>query len=82
MTDETPTYGIPRMKVAGNLITADEAAELRQLYAELPDAAEAAGEALGNSGAVPTGLRFERFMELEARVVDIVLRIEEILASG
>jgi hypothetical protein len=81
MNDETPTYGTPRIRAAGGGITPAEAEELRELFSELPVTAEAAGESLGNTGPLPTGLRFERFMELEARIVEIVLRIEEILAQ-
>jgi hypothetical protein len=80
MSDETPTYGMPRIGTAAGAITPAEAEELRELYSELPIAAEAAGESLGTNGPLPTGMRFERFMELEARIVEIVLRIEEILA--
>jgi hypothetical protein len=77
MSDETPTFGT---RIAGDGITPGEIEELRELYSELPTAAEAAREVLGETGALPTGMRFERFMELEARIVEIVLRIEEILA--
>ena len=60
-------------------VTPEEAAELRELYAELPDASEAAAEALGNTGAPPTGLALERFRELDGRVLAIIERIRAIL---
>jgi hypothetical protein len=59
-------------------VTADEAAELRQLYDELPDASTGAAEALGGAG-VPTGMTLQRFLEFNGRVVEIVDRIKEIL---
>jgi hypothetical protein len=79
MSEQAPTLGIRIQPGSG--ITPDEAAELRELYAELPIIAEAAREALGSIGPMPTGLTFGRFMELDARIVDVVLRIEEIVAG-
>ena len=64
------------------VVTADEAAELRQLYDELPDVSTGAAEALGGAGAVPTGMALQRFLEFNGRVVEIVARIKDILGQG
>jgi hypothetical protein len=81
VSEETPTYWTPLTRSAATGITPPEAEELRELYSELPVAAEAAREALGIAGPLPTGLQFGRFMEIQARIVEIVLRIEQILAQ-
>jgi hypothetical protein len=60
-------------------LTAEQADELRQLYEELPDATTAAAEALGNAGPVPSGMSLQRFFEHNARVLEMVVRIREIL---
>jgi len=39
----------------------------------------AAAEALGTTGAVPTGMALQRFRELDARVVDLIEHIQQIL---
>jgi hypothetical protein len=61
------------------ILTPEEAAELRELYSELPDASAAAAEALGHAGPAPTGLALERFRELDGRVLAIIERIRAIL---
>ena len=78
MSDEAPTYRTPTRSSAIG-ITPAEAEELRELYSELPLAAEAAHEALESSGPLPRGLQLGHFMELQARILEIVLRVEEIL---
>jgi len=60
-------------------LTAEQADELRQLYDELPDTASAAAEALGGTGPVPSGMALQRFLEHNARVLEMVARIREIL---
>jgi hypothetical protein len=79
MHDETMPIRARWARAAKAVITPAEAAELRELYAELPDASAAAAEALGNSGAAPTGLALERFRELDGRVLTIIDRIKAIL---
>jgi hypothetical protein len=61
------------------VVTPEEAVELRQLYDELPDVAAGAAEALGSAGQVPTGMTLQRFLEHNARVLEIVARLKEIL---
>ena len=60
-------------------LTAEQADKLRQLYDELPDTATAAAEALGGAGPVPSGMTLQRFFEHNARVLEMVERIREIL---
>jgi hypothetical protein len=62
------------------VITLEKSAELRRLYGQLPNAAFAAREALRNAGDPLIGVAFERFRELDARVVRIIDRIKQILA--
>jgi hypothetical protein len=80
--DDTLPIRAQRLGAASAHLTTAAAAELRRLYEELPDAVDAAGEALGSAGAAPTGLALERFRELDARVVAITDRIKAILGPG
>ncbi|HWW20551.1 MAG TPA: hypothetical protein VNZ06_07080, partial [Steroidobacteraceae bacterium] len=76
MTDDTETERLPRLKGLGNRLTAAELDELRELYWELPSATEAAAELLGSQGPMPTGMRFERFMEVTERVAALIVEID------
>ena len=80
MTDDTETERLPRAKRARNAFSAAELEELRELYWELPAAAEAAAELLGTAGPIPTGMRFERFMETTERLVSVIVEIDTILS--
>jgi hypothetical protein len=64
---------------AKTVITRDEARELLQLYDELPNATVAAQEALKVANEKSTGIAFEKFRELEARLEAILARINAIL---
>jgi hypothetical protein len=79
MTEDTMPIRARWSRSGRAVITLAEAAELRELYSELPDASAAAAEALGNTGAAPTGLALERFRELDGRVLAIIDRIRAIL---
>ena len=71
-------FGAARSHSAAKaFITPAEVAELRELYAELPEVSTAAAEALGVGGL--TGLALTRFRELDARVAAIARRIKAIL---
>jgi hypothetical protein len=76
MTDDTETERLPHVRAPGSRLTAAELEELRELYWELPSATEAAVELLGRAGPMPTGMGFERFMELNDRVVSLIVEIE------
>jgi hypothetical protein len=80
MSDEDDTVTI---RAGGSwyrkYLTAEQADELRQLYEELPDTTTAAAEALGGAGPVPSGMALQRFFEHNARVLEMVARIREIL---
>jgi hypothetical protein len=80
MTDDTETQRLPRMRAAANRFTAAELEELRELYWELPSATEAAAELLGTAGPAPTGMRFERFIELTEQVASLLVEIDTILS--
>jgi hypothetical protein len=60
-------------------ITAAQASQLRELYSELQEAASAAVETLGTTGAPPSGMVLQRFRELDARVCELVGRISSTL---
>jgi hypothetical protein len=60
-------------------ISPAEAAELRELFTELPDVSAAAAEALNNADAAPIGFALERFNDLDAYVAAIIKRIRAIL---
>jgi hypothetical protein len=60
-------------------MTAQQAAELRELYSELRDATAAAAEALSNTGPVPAGMPLQRFREIDSHVAELVDRIRAIL---
>jgi hypothetical protein len=60
-------------------LTAEQTDELRQLYDELPDTTTAAAEALGSAGPAPSGMSLQRFLEHNARVLEMVARVREIL---
>jgi hypothetical protein len=81
MDEDTQPYRTLRLGAGDAQLTTADAAELRRLYDELPDAVEAAAEALGSAGPAPTGLKLERFRELDARVVAITDRVKAILGS-
>ncbi len=80
MSDEDDTVTI---RAGGSwyrkVLTSEQADELRQLYDELPDTATGAAEALGTTGPVPSGMPLQRFFEHNARVLEMVARIREIL---
>jgi hypothetical protein len=76
MTNDTET----RVKVAGKHLTATEVEELRELCWELPSAAEGAAELLGKEGAMPSGMRLERFMEEIQRTAALIVGIDTILS--
>jgi hypothetical protein len=80
MTDDTETERLPRVKAARNGFTAAELEELRELYWELPSAAEAAAELLGASGPAPTGMQLERLMEATMRMASLIVDIDAILS--
>jgi hypothetical protein len=80
MTDDTETERLPLAKTARKSFTAAELEELRDLYWDLPSATEAAAELLGNAGPAPNGMRLERFMELNERVVSLIVEIDTILS--
>jgi len=80
MEDDTVTIRARRSWPENAFITSSQAEELRDLYSELPDASAAAAEALGGAGAVvPAGMSLQRFRELDARVVELIERIQAIL---
>jgi hypothetical protein len=60
-------------------VTPEDAAELLLLYDQLPDAAEAAAEALRFAAGTPVGTSFQRFRKRAARVEEIADRIKAIL---
>jgi hypothetical protein len=80
MDEDTVRIRANRSRSGEDVLTADAACELRALYDELPDASAAAAEALGSTGALPTGMAMQRFRELDRRVSEIVARIQDILA--
>jgi hypothetical protein len=80
MTDDVETERSPRVKAPRRSFTAAELEELRELYWELPSAAEAAAELLGASGPAPTGMRLERFMETTERMVSLLVEIDMMLS--
>jgi hypothetical protein len=82
MDEDTVRIRARRSWSARDSMTPDQAVELRALYDELPDASAAAAEALGSTGAVPTGMALQRFRELDARVMEIVDRIKQILGAA
>lgn len=63
-------------------LSVEQTDELRQLYDELPDTASAAAEALGGADPVPSGMALQRFLEHNARVLEMVARIREILGAS
>jgi hypothetical protein len=79
MGDNDSTARIRAAWSGKSAITPDQAEELRELYSELQEGATAAAEALGTTGAVPQGMAFQRFRELDGRVAELVERIQEIL---
>jgi hypothetical protein len=81
MTENIRPYRAQRPVPAGKgVITPAEARELRRLYAELPNAAAAAREALKPGSGPLTGDALQRFREIDARVVEIIDRIKAILS--
>jgi hypothetical protein len=80
MTDETETAQLPRVTVARKRLSASELEELRELCWELPSAAEGAAELLGKDGALPSGMRMERFMEEIQRAAALIVEIDTILS--
>jgi hypothetical protein len=79
LDEDTRPYRTLHLGAGNAQLTTADAAELRRLYDELPDVVEAAAEALGGAGPAPTGLKLERFRELDARLVAITDRIKAIL---
>jgi hypothetical protein len=71
-----PGHSKPAVKAA---ITPEQAAELQQLYAELPKVAEAAVKALNIVVAAPTDVARQQHSEQAARVNEITDRIRAIL---
>jgi hypothetical protein len=59
-------------------ITAAEATELKQLWAELPKAYQRAAEALRTDGKPLEGAALARFMILDAKAGDMVRRISQL----
>jgi len=80
MTSDTKTVRLPRFKPARTQLTAEELEELRELYWELPSAAEAAAELLGRSGPAPTGMPLERLIESTERMATLLGEIDAILS--
>jgi hypothetical protein len=62
-----------------HMIQASQARELLKLYEQLPHAIVAAREAFKVANEQSTGMAFEKFRELDARVEAIIRRINEIL---
>jgi hypothetical protein len=60
-------------------VTREQSKELRQLYEELANASMAAREALKVANEKSTGIAFEKFRKLDARVEAILTRINAIL---
>ena len=79
MGDNDATVKIRAAWSGKTAITPEQAAELRELYSDLQDATTAASEALGTTGAAPSGMALKRFRELDTRVVEILERIRETL---
>jgi hypothetical protein len=79
MGDNDATVRIRARWEGDTEITREQAAKLRELYSDLQDAATAASEALGTTGAAPSGMALQRFRELDARVLELVERIRETL---
>jgi hypothetical protein len=76
MSDANDTQRLQRGRAASNDFTEAELEELRELYAELSAGTEAAAELLGTDGPMPTGMRFERFMELNEQVASLLVEID------
>ena len=79
MGDNDATVRIRARWEGDTAITREQAAKLRELYSDLQDATTAASEALGTTGAAPSGMALQRFRELDARVLELVERIRETL---
>jgi hypothetical protein len=75
MNDDEATVRMRAAWSGGTAISREQAAQLRQLYSELQDATRATAESLGTTGAPPSGMALERFLELDARVFEIIERI-------
>jgi hypothetical protein len=71
---------LPRFSPARIEFSAEDLDELRELYWELPSAAEAAAELLGTSGPQPTGMRLERLIENTERMATLLGHIDAILS--
>jgi hypothetical protein len=79
MGDNDATVRI-RARWAGDTpITREQASKLQELYTDLQEATAAAVEALGTTGAPPSGMALQRFRELDSRVGELVERIRETL---
>ena len=63
----------------GKALTPSQLRELHRLYDHLPEISAAAAEALEKAGAGPPGPAYRRFEELDARVVEIIRRIQQIV---
>jgi len=59
-------------------LTPEDAADLQQLYSELPEAAEAARAALDFAIETPTDAARKRYRECAARVSALIDRINKI----
>jgi hypothetical protein len=77
MSDEGPPHRMPR--AAAKLLSQVELGELGHLYDQLSVSARAAADALGKAGAAPTAVAFQRFEQLDARVLEIFEQIKAVL---
>jgi hypothetical protein len=78
MSEDAPPYR-PGRPAGKSVITKVEASSLLRLYAELPNAAAAARQALKAAGDPVTGAALQHFREVDARLAAIIDQIKTIL---
>jgi len=80
MSANLPPYEAGQSLPIGKaVITTMEASQLRRLYAELPDAAAAARQALKAAHGPVTGAQLHHFREINAQLMEVIDSIKAIV---